>query len=215
VLAACLQRDREKRLPDAVTLRARLLPFAGRGDATSRPSLPGGRRETESAATMAAPATSAPGSAAIEANEARRLAGETLSTWTGDHGGKRRGRLLIGGSLVAAAAAAVSAWFVLRPAPPHVGASPVTGVTGTSSPVTSAAPRDAARPAGDARGGPSVTPLEPAIAASAAASAAPEASASPSKPPSQPHVSVGPAVPPHPTASPSASAKKPKEDLGI
>jgi serine/threonine-protein kinase len=219
VLAHCLQRDREKRLADAVTMRRALLPFAaGAGEISLPPATVGARVpsipnvtlveddsprrtvELSNAATLAAPSTG-------DADEPTPPPGaETLATWSGEHGGHRRSRILAGGALALSAAIGLVAWMALRssgppPAPPGPLASSPATTDGSAVPAVNAAPGSSATPV--------VTPVEPAPLPSASALAPPPAIA-PVPPSRTTHV-----VPPvHPSAVPTATKKK-KDDLGI
>jgi eukaryotic-like serine/threonine-protein kinase len=219
VLAQCLQRNREKRVADAITLRRSLLPFcAGPAEIshppTTSPTLtedtsPPHGVELASAATLAAPSmgdadapTPPPGT-------------ETLASWSGEHRGNRRSRILAGGALAVSAAIGLTAWMALRS--PGSPPGPLTSPPAGGSAVLGANGAPGAGPSSGASASPVVTPVEPAPPPVESASALPAASAS--APPSR-STKVEPRA--HPSAVPSAvpttattTTKKKKEDLGI
>jgi serine/threonine-protein kinase len=161
VLSQCLKRDRAQRIPDAATLRARLAPFAARGE-TRAGSAAAMRDVVASAPTLAAPALSAEGS------DAQRLGAETLATWTGNQAGKRGSRLVIGGAAVALLAGGVIGWFLMRGPPPRadVPPPPASVAAGASAPLTASVE-------------PTVTPSEPLAGVPSASAPPPPATAPP------------------------------------
>ena len=222
VLAGCLQRDREKRIPTAVAMRDRLLPFAS-GRERTLDSIPDVERPPDlaNAVTLAAPDTTEV--------EPPRLAGETLATWTGDPSGKRRSRLLWGSLLAVAALAGGGVFWLVRSPERPATAPSHDGVTGVQRSALLGAGTQSAAPTSSA---PVVTVGEPTASASASAAATPPATATASATPTATaaasHGTQGakPAahVPaeaktatPHPTVTPAEPLphKKPKEDLGI
>ncbi len=208
VLIRCLRRDRAQRIPDARSLAAALEPFASRGSARSGLTVSQGgsvRSPAAEAETMVATAPVDTPSPAID-----RVGSETLATWSGEHGGKGRGRaaLLVAGVVLAGGGAAGLWAFLSRSSP--------TSSTSTSAAAVSQVAAPSLAPSQAITAAPTVTPSEaptasaaPAASASApsvvATSAAPRASARPR----------GDAPPPSPTGAHPAPPPKKKDDLGI
>jgi serine/threonine-protein kinase len=207
VLTKCLCRDREKRTPDAVTLRRALLPYTGAD--TSRLSLSGvePRMHVEAAVTIAAPLDAA------APQEKARVGTETLATWTGDHGVKRRSALLVGGGLAALLIGA-GAWLVTRGTPPA--AAPVHGTSTEASatpPPTRDPPPSTEEPVASAPRPSASTPVVTVAESPSSNASADRPGASHEPPKSSTPARTGRA--PAPSATPAPPPKKQKEDLGI
>jgi serine/threonine-protein kinase len=219
VLGECLQRDRDKRIADAATLRRRLLPFAGAGDGRVRVSSPAEHRaDISSAETIAAPGLSHP------SPEPARLGGETLATWAGDRSIRRRGRLVVGGAL-ALVASGGAIWLLVARGRGDQGQMPHVATSET------AVVAQGASTMGEAPKPPMVTPLAPAsatatptgtaVATATGSAAAGHASgeahrlphAASAKLPTR--VAPGPTSPPSSSPSAAPSTTRRKEDLGI
>jgi tRNA A-37 threonylcarbamoyl transferase component Bud32 len=210
VLHGCLQRDRGKRIADAVTLRSRLLPFTAGGEGRAGSTRASPRRRRDAAVhrelMLTAPVVS-PG-----ITLAASPTGDTVATWIGDPTTRRRSRLAFGGSLVVTATA-LSLWFLAR-APTHGSAAQpgsASAAAATSAPAVTSppTPNPAAQPGVDtASTAPAVIPSESA-STSAPVHAASAGRLAPRLPPPAPRAAPRPA-----DAALPPSTKK-KEDLGI
>jgi serine/threonine-protein kinase len=203
VLHECLQRDRNNRVPDAATLRARLAPFAGQRDQGALgDAAPASvhREALAAAATMAAPSSG---------NPALRPPGETLATWTGAAAARRKSRLVWVGGAAAALAGAVGVWLLMRTPSGGAGSPAQTSaLTATAPSSTAEVPTSPSATASAAL--PVVTPSETATLGATAqhtASAAPVVTAPPPRP-------TATTLAPPPTDSPPTKKKK-KDTLGL